>query len=167
MDSNYSCYDKMMYADSMKYLPDDILAKVDRAAMSVSLETRIPLLDHRVIEFSWRLPLLMKIRDRDSKWLLKQVLHRFVPNSLMERPKSGFGVPVNDWIRGPLRDWAESLLSEERLKRDGFLNPQLVRKQWLRHVDGAIAGDETHWQVLAFQAWLADAANAHYSSNIP
>jgi asparagine synthase (glutamine-hydrolysing) len=157
--SSENIYDRMMYADALTYLPDDILAKVDRAAMSVSLETRIPLLDHRVVEFVWRLPLHMKVRNRESKWLLKRLLYRHVPAALMERPKMGFGVPVNEWLRGPLREWAEELLAEARLRREGFLNPALVREQWSRHIDRTSTEGDSLWQVLMFQAWLATSAH--------
>jgi asparagine synthase (glutamine-hydrolysing) len=151
-----SLYDRMMYVDSVTYLPDDILTKVDRAAMAVSLETRIPLLDHRVIELAWRLPLHMKVRGRETKWLLKRVLFRHVPEQLMERPKMGFGVPVNEWVLGPLRDWAEDLLAESRLRNEGFLNASRLRRQWQRHLEGASSEGDSLWQVLMFQAWLAD-----------
>jgi len=150
-------YDRMMYADAMTYLPDDILAKVDRAAMAVSLETRIPLLDHRVVELAWRLPLHMKVRNGVSKWLLRQVLYRHVPAALMERPKMGFGVPVGEWVRGPLREWAEDLLQESRLEREGFLNARRVREQWQSHVSRASDAGEALWQILMFQSWLAAA----------
>lgn len=153
--SSESIYDRMMYADTVSYLPDDVLAKVDRAAMAVSLETRIPLLDHRVIEFAWRLPLHMKVRGREAKWLLKRVLYRHVPAALMERPKMGFGVPVNEWVRGPLRDWAEDLLTESRLRRDGFLNPVQVRERWVRHITRTSNEGDSLWQILMFQAWLS------------
>lgn len=148
-------YDSMMYTDSVTYLPDDILVKVDRAAMGVSLETRVPMLDHRVIEFAWRLPMHMKVRKREGKWLLKQVLRKHVPASFLDRPKMGFGVPVGEWVRGPLRDWSESLLSEVRLKEEGFLNARIVREQWSRHLDGFPGGGDNVWHLLAFQAWLA------------
>ena len=146
---------RMMFADTISYLPDDILTKVDRAAMSVSLETRVPLLDHRLVEFAWSLPQRMLARDGQAKWLLRQLALRCLPAKIMDRPKSGFGIPVSSWIRGPLRDWAESLLTEERLKRDGLLNARLVRQQWQRHLRQPLQGDERQWQLLAFLAWSA------------
>ncbi len=116
----------------------------------------MPLLDHRVLELAWRLPLRMKVRNGESKWLLKRVLHRHVPQSLMERPKMGFGVPVNEWVRGPMRAWAEDLLSESRLRADGMLNPRLVRELWSRHVAGLSDEGDSLWQVLMFQAWFRE-----------
>jgi len=153
--SGSSNCDQMMYTDSMSYLPDDILAKVDRASMAVSLEARVPMLDHRVIEFAWRLPLRMKIAGGEQKWILKQVLRRYVPPALTRRPKSGFGVPVVQWLRGPLRDWAEALLSEDRLREEGYLNSRIVREQWTRYLAGIDPGNDSLWQLLAFQAWLS------------
>jgi len=145
--------DRMMYLDSVTYLPDDILAKLDRASMAVGLEAREPLLDHRIFDFAWRLPQNMKFRGGNGKWLLRQVLERYVPPALTERPKMGFSVPMGDWLRGPLRDWAEELLSEKNLSEDGMLNPALVRSTWKRLLAGDTAADARIWTVLVYQAW--------------
>jgi asparagine synthase (glutamine-hydrolysing) len=147
--------DRMMLADQMAYLPDDLLAKLDRASMAVSLEVRAPLLDHRLVEFSWRLPPSLKLRGNVSKWSLRQVLYRRVPKPLVERPKMGFSVPIDRWLRGPLRKWAETLLSCEALGRGGLLDPAPIIRAWTDLQEGRRPAGPALWGVVMFQAWRA------------
>jgi asparagine synthase (glutamine-hydrolysing) len=151
---NFSPQNKMMLIDSLTYLPDDILCKVDRAAMGVSLETRVPFLDHRVVDFAWKIPIKFKIRDGQNKWILRQVLYKYLPKELIERPKMGFGVPLDSWLRGPLREWAEELLNESKIEKDGFLNQKRIRQIWEEHLSGKKNWQHQLWNILMFQSWL-------------
>lgn len=147
---------RMMAQDMRSYLPDDILCKVDRAAMAVSLETRVPFLDPDVLAVSARLPMQMKIRNGQGKWALRQLLYQHVPHELLNRPKTGFGIPVGEWLRGPLREWAEDLLSEEALRRDGLIDPVPVRQAWAEHLSGSRDWSHRLWIVLMLMAWRAN-----------
>jgi asparagine synthase (glutamine-hydrolysing) len=144
---------RMMYRDLVGYLPDDILVKVDRASMAVGLEARVPLLDHRLVEFSLTLPLDLLRREGATKWPLRRILARHVPPALTERPKMGFGVPIDTWLRGGLRDWAESLLDGRRLAEGGLFHPGPIRAAWQAHLDGHRNLQYPLWSVLMFQAW--------------
>jgi asparagine synthase (glutamine-hydrolysing) len=150
----------MMVLDMASYLPDDILAKVDRATMAVGLEARVPYLDHRIVEFAARLPLQLKINRGTSKWILRQILYQYVPKELVERPKKGFSLPIGKWLRGPLREWAEELLMEDRLKREGFFDTGAVRRVWDAHLSGQRDVEPLIWGILMFQAWLAEWSEA-------
>jgi asparagine synthase (glutamine-hydrolysing) len=144
----------MMLLDTLTYLPDDILAKLDRATMAVGLEARTPFLDPRVYEFAWRLPPRMKIRQGKGKWILRQVLQKYVPQRFVNRPKAGFGIPLDCWLAGPLRDWCESLLCESRLRQDGILDPSPIRERWAAYLAGETYWTWHLWDVLMFQAWM-------------
>jgi asparagine synthase (glutamine-hydrolysing) len=146
----------MLYLDTMTYLPDDILTKVDRASMGASLENRVPFLDPEVAALAWRMPFDLKVRDGTGKWLLRQLLYRYVPQSIVDRPKMGFGIPLGAWLRDPLRDWAEDLLSPDRLRREGYLAPDYVARIWDEHQSGRCDREYELWDVLMFQAWMAD-----------
>ncbi|MCB9989377.1 MAG: asparagine synthase (glutamine-hydrolyzing) [Rhodospirillales bacterium] len=153
LSGNVSPVNHMMFADVCSYLPDDILVKIDRTSMAVSLEARAPLLDYKVMEYAWQVPLSAKIKGGQGKWILRQLLARYIPQSLFDRPKRGFGIPLSSWLRGPLRDWCEGLLNEERLIREGNFNAVLVREKWQQHISGKANHDYSLWSILMFQAW--------------
>jgi asparagine synthase (glutamine-hydrolysing) len=146
---------QMMQLEATRYLPDDIMVKVDRASMAVSLDSRAPLLDHRVVELAWRLPLNCKLRNGRGKWILRKVLYRYVPRDLVDRPKTGFGVPINRWLRGPLRGWAEDLLAESRIRHQGLFNSMVTRSLWWQFLEERLDYGYQFWVLLMFQAWLA------------
>jgi asparagine synthase (glutamine-hydrolysing) len=146
--------ERMMYLDARTYLPDDIMVKVDRAGMAVSLESRAPFVDHRVVELAWRIPLSLKLRDGHGKWAIRRILDRHVPRELVERPKMGFGVPIDAWLRGPLKGWAASLLAPERLTREGYFDAARVGRAWDEHQTGRQNRQYPLWNLLMFQAWL-------------
>jgi asparagine synthase (glutamine-hydrolysing) len=145
--------DRMMLADQTIYLPDDLLAKIDRASMALSLEVRAPLLDHRIVEFSWRVPHRLKLRGTAGKWILRQILYRRVPQRIVERPKMGFSVPIDRWLRGPLRTWAGSLLVEDRIRQGGLLDPGPIVGAWRDLQEGRRQTGAALWAVIMFQAW--------------
>lgn len=144
---------EMMALDCITYLPDDILVKIDRAAMATSLETRCPFLDHRIVEYIWKIPQVYKLRNGQSKWILREILYKYVPKRLIERPKMGFAAPIDTWLRGPLKDWAESLLNETKLRQEGYLNADIIRKKWNEHLSGKKNWQYHLWNILMFQAW--------------
>lgn len=158
---------RMMYCDAVSYLPDDILAKVDRASMAVSLETRVPFLDHRVAELAARIPLEMKIRDGRGKHILRQLVYREVPRHLVERPKAGFGIPVGEWIKGPLRPWAEDLLDPQSMRAQGHFNPEIVQRRWRDHLAGRRDSTAAIWAILMFQSWLAANSGTTEPAELP
>jgi asparagine synthase (glutamine-hydrolysing) len=148
----------MMYCDAVSYLPDDILAKVDRASMAVALETRVPFLDHRVAELAARISLDTKVRGTEGKRILRNMLYELVPRDLVDRPKAGFAVPVGEWIKGPLRGWAEDLLDVNLIRNQGYLDPSIVRSRWHQHLSGRRDSTPALWAILMFQSWLLSQA---------
>jgi asparagine synthase (glutamine-hydrolysing) len=146
----------MMVFDFLTYLPGDILVKVDRASMASSIETRSPFLDHKLIEYTWKIPHRLKNKNSQGKWILKEILKKYIPKNLTERPKMGFGVPIGIWLRGSLKDWAENLLDEKKMQEEGFLNSNLIRKKWEEHISGKKNWQYDLWDVLMFQAWIKE-----------
>ncbi len=146
--------ERMMYLDVMTYLPGDILCKVDRASMAVGLESRVPYLDNDLVELAWSVPNDVRMHQGVSKWPLRQILKRYLPEVAFERPKLGFGIPIGEWMRGPMKDWVEDMLSEDRLRADGFFQPEVVRREWEQHLSGRFNRQYSLWSVLMFQSWL-------------
>ena len=142
-----------MLLDTIRYLPDDILTKVDRASMSVGLEARVPFLDHELVEYAWQLPASFKFRKNEGKWILKKLLRKKVPENLISRPKAGFDMPIDNWLRVELREWAENLLSEKKIREQGILQSKLVRKRWKEHLSGTHNWQQYLWSLLMFEAW--------------
>ena len=157
--ANFTTAEKLMARDLVHYLPDDILVKLDRASMAVALESRVPMLDHRVVEFAWSLPMALKRREGQTKWVLRQVLYRHVPRAMIDRPKKGFSVPIAAWLRGPLKEWAADLLDAKRLEAEGFLNPVMISTAWNEHISGRVDRHNDLWGVLMFQQWLRRSAD--------
>lgn len=151
---NLNSQEQMMILDMLTYLPDDILVKLDRAAMSSSIETRVPFLDHKLIEYSWQIPHSLKFRNRQGKWILRKILNQYVPKKYFDRPKMGFGVPIDSWLRGPLKDWAENLLNEKKLRQEGYFNEKLIKDKWIEHQSGKKNWQYQLWDILMFQSWL-------------
>ena len=147
---------QMMVFDFLTYLPGDILVKVDRASMASSIETRAPFLDHKLIEYAWKIPHRLKNKNGQGKWILKEILKQYVPKNLTERPKMGFGVPIGTWLRGSLKDWAENLLDEKKMQEEGFLNSKLIKKKWKEHISGKKNWQHDLWDILMFQAWIRE-----------
>jgi asparagine synthase (glutamine-hydrolysing) len=145
----------MMLADQLTYMVDDQLAKIDRVSMAVSLEVRVPFVDHRIVEYAWRMPASLKIRRSLGKWPVRQILYRYVPRALVDRPKMGLSVPLDEWLRGPLREWAEELLAPARLAREGLLDPVAVREAWAALLNGRRSGALGIWAILMLQSWRA------------
>ena len=151
---NYLDYETlMMFIDSQSYLTDDILCKVDRASMSRSLETRVPFLDKNLVKLAWRIPTSMKIKNNDGKWILKQILNKYIPKEYFDRPKMGFGIPLGDWLRDELKDWAENLLVKKNLENEGYFNSDLVLKLWSEHQNKKRDWQSILWPILIFQSW--------------
>ena len=148
--------ERMRYMDTCTYLPDDVLTKVDRASMAVSLEARVPLLDHRVVEFAWTLPTSTLIKNGQGKWPLREILYRHVPREIIDRPKMGFGVPIGDWMRGPIKEWAEDLLNPTAIKKHGILNPDPIWQKWQEHQAGDRNWQYYLWDILMLQAWCEE-----------